>query len=226
LQQLYRLEKSSPDFPHQLYDILQSKEHEQCVQNLQGGGDVMWLVNYLDKAVDGLAPSSDASQKCLSELKQICGARAILPTSYTLSSHNLTISSEPFASGGYGDVYQATLDGSRVRVKRVRVPHQRYLPTAQKAFCEGAITWKRLAHPNVLSLLGFTITPLQLVSDWMPNGDLPEFIENHPGADLIRLLSDVAEGLCYLHSCDVIHREIKGVRSCSNSGFTTALTPS
>ena len=28
---------------------------------------------------------------------------------------------DPFASGGYGDVYEGTLDGSRVCIKRVRV---------------------------------------------------------------------------------------------------------
>jgi len=27
---------------------------------------------------------------------------------------------DPFASGGYGDVYQGTLDGSRVCIKRIR----------------------------------------------------------------------------------------------------------
>ena len=37
-------------------------------------------------------------------------------------------------------------------------------------------------------------------------------------------LSDVAKGLCYLHSRNVIHGDLKGVRSCSTSRFTTALT--
>jgi hypothetical protein len=44
----------------------------------------------------------------------------MLPTSYTISSH-LTINPEPFASGGYGDVYQGSLNGLRVCIKRVRV---------------------------------------------------------------------------------------------------------
>ena len=45
----------------------------------------------------------------------------MLPTSYTLSSSVLKIAPEPFASGGFGDVYIGTLDGSRVCVKRMRV---------------------------------------------------------------------------------------------------------
>ena len=45
----------------------------------------------------------------------------ILPTSYTLSSQVLTTGRQPFASGGSGDVYEGTLNGSKVCVKRVRV---------------------------------------------------------------------------------------------------------
>ena len=97
----------------------------------------MWLVDYLDKvlrrvtfpnsplkpvqALDVLDPSSPAFRKCLRELRNRCGAGGILPTSYTLSPHLLNVGSEPFASGGRGDVYEGTLDGSRVCIKRVKV---------------------------------------------------------------------------------------------------------
>jgi len=37
-------------------------------------------------------------------------------------------------------------------------------------------------------------------------------------------LSDLAEGLCYLHSCNVIHGNLKGVCGCSKSRCTTVLT--
>ena len=97
--------------------------------------------------------------------------------------------------------------------------------------------WKHLTHPNVLPLLGVTITPPQLISNWMSGGDLPEYIKKHSDTDRLRLvgippvvfiprlllsqLLDVAKGLCYLHSCNVIHGDLKGVRGCSKSRFTT-----
>ena len=37
-------------------------------------------------------------------------------------------------------------------------------------------------------------------------------------------LSDIAKGLCYLHSCNVIHGDLKGVRRCFKFRFTTLLT--
>jgi len=46
---------------------------------------------------------------------------SILPTSYTLSPSLLKIGRQPIASGGPGDVYEGTLKGSKVCVKRVRV---------------------------------------------------------------------------------------------------------
>lgn len=48
--------------------------------------------------------------------------------------------------------------------------------------------WKRLTHPNIVPLLGVTSNPPQLVSDWMPGGDLPRYIKNNPDADRLGLV--------------------------------------
>jgi serine/threonine protein kinase len=48
--------------------------------------------------------------------------------------------------------------------------------------------WKRLEHKNIVPFLGITSTPLQLISDWMPGGDLREYIKKHPYADRVGLV--------------------------------------
>ena len=138
LQKLYHLDRSSPDFHDQLSNVLYGEEYQKCVLDVNlHGEDLVWLVDYLDKvshhippphsllkpvqALDCLNPSSTASRKCQRELRTICGARGILPTSYTLSSDHLSISPDPFAAGGYGDVHEGTLDGLKGCIKRVRV---------------------------------------------------------------------------------------------------------
>ena len=101
--------------------------------------------------------------------------------------------------------------------------------------------WKRLIHPNVLPLLGVTIDDFQLVSNWMSGGHLLGYIQNNSDADRLALvgispplhlsqtyshyqLSGVARGLCYLHSCNVVHGDLKGVRGCSKSCSATIFT--
>lgn len=48
LQLLERLDRSSPEFPHRLSDVLREQEYRERVKNLQGP-DLTWLVNYLDE---------------------------------------------------------------------------------------------------------------------------------------------------------------------------------
>ena len=52
--------------------------------------------------------------------------------------------------------------------------------------------WKRLEHHNIVPLLGITPTPLQLISKWMPGGDLPEYIKKNPDADRLGLVNSPA----------------------------------
>ena len=103
--------------------------------------------------------------------------------------------------------------------------------------------WKRLEHQNIVPFLGITLTPLQLVSEWMPGGTLAEYIKKNPGTDRLVLvgalltvlmiisclfhhqLSDVADGLSHLHSRNVIHGDLKGVCNYSKSRLTVVLTP-
>ena len=61
--------------------------------------------------------------------------------------------------------------------------------------------WKRLMHPNIVPLRGITITPFQLISDWMPGGDLPDYIKKHPDAHRLGLVSALLlySSHAYLH---------------------------
>ena len=96
--------------------------------------------------------------------------------------------------------------------------------------------YKRLAHPNIVPLLGITPSPLQLISEWMPGGDLTDYIKKSPDVNRVGLvsippvlfdpttyrwhqLSGVAEGLLFLHSRNIVHGDLKGVRDCSGFAF-------
>lgn len=93
--------------------------------------------------------------------------------------------------GFASNVYVYTLKMAKRLLKCVIEPvaslvlHHRQV---SQTLCQEAVMWKRLTHPNVLSLLGVTITPLQLISNLMPGGDLPDYIETNPDADRLGLV--------------------------------------
>jgi len=48
--------------------------------------------------------------------------------------------------------------------------------------------WRYLHHQNIVPLLGVTSTPLQLISEWMPDRELTEHIKKHPDTDRLCLV--------------------------------------
>jgi serine/threonine protein kinase len=52
------------------------------------------------------------------------------------------------------------------------------------------VTWKTLWHPNILSLIGVMMSETQfaMVSDWMGNGNLSDFVKAHPDVNRLELV--------------------------------------
>ena len=50
--------------------------------------------------------------------------------------------------------------------------------------------WKSLRHPNVLPLIGVTMTEVHfaMVSEWMVNGNIKEFVKAHLDEDRLGLV--------------------------------------
>ena len=64
--------------------------------------------------------------------------------------------------------------------------------------------WKRLNHPNIVDFRGVTLDPPQLVSKWMPGGELREYIKKNPGTDPINLVGSFPPAFVrYLTSASV-----------------------
>ena len=68
-----------------------------------------------------LDSASSGYQTCLRELRNICGIKLTLPTSYTLSLPVLKIGHGPIPSGSLGDVFEGVYNDSKIRANRVRV---------------------------------------------------------------------------------------------------------
>ena len=121
----------------------------------------------------------------------------------------------PRYQGGFAEVWKTEHEGRDVAVKvlkiyvtsdlvkitRVGSPVFRRACVSQltltiQRFCKEVLTWKSLRHQNVLSLLGVMMVENQLtmISEWMVNGNINEFIKAHSDANrfgLVRFISSV-----------------------------------
>ena len=67
-------------------------------------------------------------------------------------------------------------------------------------FCKEVVTWKFLQHPNVLPLIGVTMSEgrFVMISDWMANGNINGFIKAHPDVDRLGLVGPQSKTLAPL----------------------------
>ncbi|KIO31705.1 hypothetical protein M407DRAFT_67620, partial [Tulasnella calospora MUT 4182] len=74
-----------------------------------------------------------------------------------------------------------------------------------------AATWRRLKHRHILEFLGTFQRDghFYLVSPFMENGTLLEYLGRNPDIDRVRLLGQTADAINYLHIKDVLHGDIK-----------------
>ena len=155
--------------------------------------------------LDRLAPW--LRRECLRTLCRICGREALLPRSIQIPPcYNQT--GAPLYYGGFSEVWKGRHEGREVAVKVLRVrptsgsdkvmrvSYQCHcqsftgkLIARTQRFCKEVLTWRALCHPNVLPLLGVTLGErFEMVSEWMENGNITEFIKTNRDVNRLRLV--------------------------------------
>ncbi|THH29185.1 hypothetical protein EUX98_g5002 [Antrodiella citrinella] len=148
---------------------------------------------------------------------------------------------DPRFSGNTTDIFFARFDNQDVALKRLRV----FLmfsgtPKSQvtQEFFREAIMWRTLSHSHIVPLLGlgdniFNNTPC-MVLPWMDNGTIVRYSEllrergeMSEAVRSIRLnewLFQIASGLAYLHSEDIVHGALRGSNILIDSKGSALLT--
>ena len=159
------------------------------------------------QALSVISAKHDISRQCQHKLQEICAHCSTLPSSHIVSGQIVRVGRGPIAVNATADVWEGTYRGKKVSIKSLKIPSngdqtikevriqyvsiassQQHL-SALQSFFKGAITWKRLRRPNIVPFISITTDPLQIVSEWMSNGTLTEFVEKNPGADRISLVN-------------------------------------
>ncbi|KAL0058289.1 Rho guanine nucleotide exchange factor [Marasmius tenuissimus] len=127
------------------------------------------------------------------------------------------LSKRPVEVGSFGDVWTGSMNSVKVAMKVVRHridPQKR----EQVAFTREAMVWRNLNHPNILPFTGMywfnarNEGQMSLVTPWMENGNLLQFLRGHPELEpetQLTLAKDVAQGLAYLHNFKITHGDLK-----------------
>ncbi|KAK0201152.1 TKL/TKL-ccin protein kinase [Desarmillaria ectypa] len=129
----------------------------------------------------------------------------------------------PEAHGGFADVWKGLwMDGPherRVAIKVLRscVDNPEMEEKMKLRLWRELNMWKKLAHPNILPLLGVVSDFCRydaMVCPWLDNGSATKYMERCGDllsmTDRLQLLCEVAEGLRYLHSFNIIHGDLTG----------------
>ncbi|CUA70584.1 Hypoxia up-regulated protein 1 [Rhizoctonia solani] len=109
--------------------------------------------------------------------------------------------------GGFGDIWRGQFqNGLCVAVKVLRfalVADGR--SKALKRMMREIYAWSKLDHENVHKLLGVTIHQGQLgmVSEWMTNGNLRNYLSRNPDVDRYKLCIQIAKAVTYIHDRDM-----------------------
>jgi serine/threonine protein kinase len=100
-----------------------------------------------------------------------------------------------------------------------------------QAYLHELIIWRCLRHPNIVPLIGTSERfPVSLVSEWMSGGTVTAFLRGYPNWERSFLVSccvlawsrseccwpqviDILQGLGFMHSLDVVHGDLKPVRT-------------
>ncbi|KAJ6558076.1 kinase-like domain-containing protein [Mycena capillaripes] len=124
---------------------------------------------------------------------------------------------QPTYHGGFGDVYRASYNHKTVALKRIRnfqLNTQSESKRIRLQFCREALVWQTLQHEYILPLIGIDRETFPfsfcMVSPWMKYGTVLKYLSQHRRADVDKLLLQVAEGLGYLHSMNIVHGDLRG----------------
>ncbi|KAF8810525.1 kinase-like protein [Phlegmacium glaucopus] len=79
-------------------------------------------------------------------------------------------------------------------------------------FTHCLVRWSKLSHDNLVPLLGISMDfgrfPA-IVTSWMTNGLLSEYIKSDEEYDKMELVVGIARGVAYLHSESIVHSDIR-----------------
>ncbi|KAJ7832271.1 kinase-like domain-containing protein [Mycena leptocephala] len=213
LQTLFKIKSFKKDFSSL------SREHALAVLNL-----THYILD-VGLAENQMIPDYDIFLKRAHILlNRLADYLRLLPDEIAISGVGL-LDEHPVNHGGFSNIYRGMYTnpaGEQVEValKVLKIFQDQSDERRQilhDKFAKEALVWHYLKHKNIVPFLGvdFTTFPSParaMVSPWMPEGSVLKYMAEHSPTCLyaLDLLSDVTDGLSYLHSRNLVHGDLCG----------------
>ncbi|KIK01522.1 hypothetical protein K443DRAFT_98448 [Laccaria amethystina LaAM-08-1] len=200
---------------HTNFDLVFSSKHScKTFLNFQGD-DAKVVLNSLQWLLDYPQSNSTQRSRLLSALLRLSRKSGLYPECIILKDvvHENDCA---VASGHFGEIWKGKFRDQQVCLKVIKIYKQSHVNHLLKVFAKEAILWSQLSHPNLLPFYGIYYLEdghgrVCLVSPWMNNGHIRDYLLENPRVDCTLLVSDVAAGVTYLHQKAIIHGDLKGV---------------
>ncbi|CAL1362663.1 unnamed protein product [Linum trigynum] len=158
-------------------------------------------------------------------------------TARIFTEHELNLATKNFnksmvvGRGGFGVVYKGTFSSSTSSSAATTVAIKKSMAIDRsqiEQFVNEVIVLSQIHHPNAVKLLGCcleTQVPL-LVYEFITNGTLFEHVHEEgfkgslPWETRLRIAVETAAALAYMHSNQIIHRDVKSANILLDDGFT------
>ncbi|KAK1223481.1 Receptor-interacting serine/threonine-protein kinase 1 [Marasmius sp. AFHP31] len=210
-----RIPEGLDDLRHVVQAVISDREQYKKVLEARGH-EAQQCLNALHTLL-GL-PDVENRPSILQLMLRLSKRSNLYPECLSISNVD-RISERPIDGGGFGDVWKGKIDGQFVCLKVVKVYLVSDVQKLLREYMREAIVWEQLRHPNLLPFMGMYYLDeareqLCLVSPWMDRGNLVKYLKNTLSelVDHQALAYDVASGLAHLHSMNIIHGDMKGVR--------------
>ncbi|KAJ6570706.1 kinase-like domain-containing protein, partial [Mycena sp. CBHHK59/15] len=189
-----------------LLSILGSASAKEAVLQLEGD-HAQYFLDVVQNTLDrGLLIDKDHASKARRIILKLSEACDKLPSSLFITGVSGRDEHATFG-GGFGDIYRASYAGKIVALKHVRTfQREAEMRRTRLQFCREALVWQHLHHPFILPLIGIDRETFRLPC----HGTVLKYLNDHGRANVDKLLSEIAQGLEYLHSRNVVHGDMRG----------------
>ncbi|KXN90844.1 Serine/threonine-protein kinase HT1 [Leucoagaricus sp. SymC.cos] len=194
-------------------EIVRCSDQRSRIISLRGE-EAQSIVDFLNIVLheDGILEGGTGKQM-LRLFTKLARSANVFPRCYELKGVELEMT-KPQDGGGFADIYRGKCGKQSICLKVVRSFRRQDNSKLLSAHIKELTLWAHLKHENILPFYGvylFNDSPQRIciVSPWMQNGNLSEYLENFPEKPRLPLVSDIVSGLLYLHDSCIVHGDLK-----------------